>query len=260
MTENALTVFGSYNAEDDFAQMRQQDKILPRLRLGADMSQPVKDRLVNSGDWFNSAANETVFAKGVIGKIIPLISWLEWIEWNPDKAAPNGTGPGKKILARTTDYPSELASSAERFEKVMTLKGEKLKVTEYYNFLVLVPEYFGNYKDMMLLNFSRTGHKIGKQWLNRMRNFRLDDGAGGKLQAPMPAVCWELSQTQDKNDAGETYWVPTIGKGTILPNEVIAATLQAAQRCKDEREKYKAANATTDDGETTTNTPINPDL
>ena len=228
--QHALSIYGDYNRDDDFAGMRQQDLNLPRLRLMAFNHKLVKERKANAGAWVDTAAEATVIDSGQVGILIPLMFWLEWIEWNPDKAAK------QPIIARSSDPLSELAKSAERFEKIRGTDGkEKLKVTEYYSFLVLAPQYFGNYTDMLLLNYSKTGHKVGKAWLNRMRGFKIQEGEQ-KIGAPMWAVGWEFGSKVEVNDKGEDYYVPVVGSGKLIPQEAVETVKTVALECKARRQ------------------------
>jgi hypothetical protein len=246
----STSLFGDYNAEDDFKDMRAQDKVLPRLRLAQHTSNQVKEGLVKPGAWFNSATVGTVIPHDKMGVIIPIMFWLEWMEWNPNKDAPKGIGPGKAILARDTDPNGELAKSAARFEKIMTKRGEKMRVTEYYSFLVLAPEATGNYTDMMMLNFSKTAHKVGKMWLNRMRSFMVKGPTGMPERCPMAAVAWDLGREEAVKD-GDKYFVPKIGEGKLLPLDVISTTIGVAREAALRRNDVVRANVAEDEKEAT---------
>jgi hypothetical protein len=243
--ELSTKTFGDYNADEDFKDMRDSDLIMPRLRLCQHTSKQAKEGVVKAGSYYNSATNETVIAADKVGLVIPIMFWLEWNEWNPDKTAKPGTGPGLQILARSTDPNSEIAQAAQRFDKIMTPKGEKIRVTEYYSFLVLVPEYTGDYTTPMLLSFSRTSHKAGKQWLNRMRNMAYKNAAGSFEKVPMPCAMWELSRSTEKKD-GDDFFVQKVGQGTVLAPDIFATTLQTAAMYKAKRDQIVKSNVAAD--------------
>lgn len=246
----STNLFGDYNAGEDFKDMRASDLILPRLRLMAFNHQLVKERKAEAGAWVDTSTEATVIKSGEVGTLVPLLYFLEWIEWSPDKTAK------KPIIARSTDPLSALAKSAERFEKItVPLKGERLRVTEYYSFLVLAPQYFGNWSDMMMLNFSKTGHKIGKSWLNRMRGFKVKDGEQ-TVQAPMWAVGWDVGSKVAVNDANEDYYIPVVGNGTLIPAEAMDTVRCVANECKSRRQALMDRNSNVADAATETEATV----
>ncbi len=183
--------------------------------------------------------------------------FLEWIEWDIDKMAK------KPIVERSADPLSALAKSAERFEKIRGKDGkERLKVTEYYSFLVLAPNYFGNWTDMMMLNFSKSGHKTGKQWLNRMRGFKVKDGEN-LVAAPMCVVGWDLGSKVEVNDRNEDYYVPVVGSGKLIPQDCFETTIAIANECKARRQQLIDKNSNVNDkpeGESEASAEADPSL
>ena len=83
---NDLSIYSSAN--DDFAGVRQQDVIMPRLMLQQSNSPGVQDGKYKMGDIVDSQQESAAIGIGSTGSIVPLMFWLEWIEWNPDRAAP----------------------------------------------------------------------------------------------------------------------------------------------------------------------------
>lgn len=237
-TNNALSLYGSYNIEDDFKEMRQQDKILPRLMLMQGQSKPVMERKAGVGDWIESSGQNVVIKGGESKLIIPLMFWLEWIEWNP-----NRKDTTKRILNRSTDPNSELAKLAAARVKVKNEQGKDVnKVNETYTFLVLVPEFTGDYENPMLLSFARSGYFPGKQWLNRMRGISRDIG-GQKVKVPMPAAAWAFSSAMKEQP--EIHQIPVIGAATFLEDEIAAMTLAVAGKCNTARDAIKGVSLAT---------------
>ncbi len=229
MTDNLPSIYGDYNAADDFKDMRPQDKLLPRLRLMNFSSPLVKAQKAHAGAWVDSATEATVIPSGETGVLIAVMYFNEWIEWNVDK----GCAPEKRIVARSADPMSEIAKAADRREEVQTPKGMKPRVTEYYSFLALAPGYFGNYTDLVMMNFARSAHRVGKAWLNRMRGFKIKEGEN-VIQAPMWAVGWDIGSSVKQKD-GDDYYIPMIGNGTLVPNDAVPTVRQVALDCKASR-------------------------
>ena len=238
-------VFG-HNARDDFKDMGEKDIILQRLRPAQASLEIVKDGRAAIGDWVLDGTGDIVFpAAQAGGDVIPIGWFKEWIEWNPDK-----TDKVKKILNRSSDPTTEvgkkLSRMAEGRVKIMTKKGEQYAVTEYYNFIVLIPAYTGNYSDFFLLSFSRTGHKIGKQWLNKLRNRKVDvtvaegpdAGKTIKVDAPIYACQWRVDTKPEMNPEGEEYLVPVIGNGEQLPSEYWPGLREIADAFKARRAAF----------------------
>lgn len=231
-TANALSIYGSYNKDLDFADMRPQDVIIPRLNLMQYQTKPVKDEKAKAGDFFDSAAGVTAIERGTFGTVIPLLLWLEWIEWNPKR------GTDKRILAREVDPNGTLAKMAAKRETVVNSEGKKVqRVSETYTMLVLVPSYFNNYENMMLLSFARSAYFIGKQWINRMK--MLKNKVGDQyVNVPMPCAQWALSsekKTKDQND----FMVPKIGDATFLDAETCKWTMELAAKAREAKAAYQ---------------------
>ena len=200
MSENQII---QYNGAEDFADVRQQDIITPYLRLQQFTSPGVQEGKFTAGDYIISGEDKVAIKRGEAGWILPIMWWLQWIEWHPDRNAPKD----KRMLGKSFDPQSSLAARAGRFDKVIGADGkEKIAVTEYYNFIVLLPELTGNFDEMFVFGFSKSSHKVGKQWINRLRKIRL-----GEAIAPIWSNLWSLGSTLEKNANNEKYMVPSIG-------------------------------------------------
>lgn len=235
---NDLSLYTS--AQDDFSGMRQQDLIIPRVQLMQAISPQVTSGKWRMGQYIDMVQEQPVVDNGKVAKIVPLMFWLEWIEWNPDRAAPKD----KKVLARSTDPSSELAKMAEHYVEVDTPKGKRLRVTEYYNFIVLAPSYTGNYEDAFMINFSKSSHRTGKSWLNKLMKAKIRVG-DASIRAPIWAHAWELS-TKNENKDGNVYSMPIIGAGEMIPVEVHASVKAISDAMKQRRAEVMAKNANTE--------------
>lgn len=235
----AVSLFGGYRAEDDYKDMRQQDIILPRMRLiqstsdeakPAKLGEPAKNQM---GDWVNSADGSLLIGAGKSTKIVVVGYWIEWIEWNPQRGAKN------KILRKSSDPESKDGKEmAQLFERRVKVKGddgkEKLRITEVFHFLVLLPEVTKNYDEMFLLSLSRTSHKKGRELLNKCRGYKYPGNP--EPRSPIFSAHWNLSADIEVNERQETYMVPTfVGEATPvdtgwLPHVAALATEARARR------------------------------
>ncbi len=208
----STNVLSDYNVDDDFKDMRPQDRIIPRLQLMQGLSKTVRDRLATNGDWFDMTAKKVAIPYGKQLNLIPLVYWLEWIEWNPAKDGP-------KIIARSTDPIGQLARTCDARVEVKNSEGKMVqKVTEQYCFLCLAPEYTGTWFDCVQVSFGRTSHKVGKSWLNRLSIYRMDvtneNGTVERIKAPIFSAQWPLGAAPETNAKSQEYNIATIGNAT----------------------------------------------
>lgn len=240
---NDLSIYSSAN--DDFAEVRQQDVIMPRLMLQQSNSPGVQDGKYKMGDIVDSQQETPAIATGASGSIVPLMFWLEWIEWNPDRTAPKD----KKVLARSLDPASELASMAARYVEVDTPQGKRLRVTEYYHFITLMPSWSGNYSDCFMLSFAKSSHKVGKTFLNKLMKAKIKVG-DSLIKAPIWAHQWELSAKKEEKD-GNRFAVMSVGNGVLIPTEMHASVHELSEGFKARRKEMadKHSEATSNDAE-----------
>ena len=246
-------------ADDDFAQMRQRDIIMPNLRLMQPLSPlVVKQKVGSAGDFSVPATQEIIVPTGKIGKIVPLQFWLEWIEWNPNKRAGKNGNTEKIIIERSNDPTSNLAKRAERFEKITVEGKDRVAVTEYYNFICAFADEVDGIKDysrLFVINFSKTSHRTGKQFLNRLNNCKItvDDGEGGKtrVKAPIWANEWEIFSKVEENDDKESYYVIQIGSNSSVDTKHHETLFSQHALLKSRRDEIRNANtaANADDTE-----------
>jgi hypothetical protein len=193
-----------HNPEDDFADVRKRDIMTPRIM----MLQPTSPLVVDSngayrGGQFIDGSNILCNGSGESFEFIPLIRWLHWTEWNPDRKAPSD----KRILSRSFDINSWQAKEAEAFTKVKDPEGkEKLKITEYFNYIICVPGNDKNYSNLYMWNFARSSHKMGKMFLNRLMRIRQPNGS----VAAMYMNKFSMTSKMEKKD-DLRWFVPVIG-------------------------------------------------
>lgn len=240
-------VFGDYDRSSDFHGVDQHDLIIPRLKLGQAMDKNVQDAAnkLSVGDFYDSSTKTPVFKAGTTGKIVVIAQYKEWIEYNPDK-----TKKGKDIILNRSTDPNttlgrQLMAEAQAFVEIMTLKGPAFKVTEIYNYLVLVPEYTNDFTTMYLLSFYRAAHKHGKMFLNKlMRNVWKDPENPEAIvrDPPIFSSMWDIRSDVALNGAGEPYMVPVVGVGTPLSRDYFPSLRAISTSAKERLGKIKAAN------------------
>jgi hypothetical protein len=222
---SAVSIYGAYDSASDHTSLRQTDIILPRLGLMQFASKPVKERTAVAGAFINSATGETIIPHDKPQKVIPLCWWLEWVEWNPIRSEPN------RILNRSLDPHGDLARMSDARIKVRNDKGKEVyRVNEAYTFTLLLPEVFGNYDDMAVFSFQKTGHYTGKLWLNKIRALK-----SSGVAVPMPAAMWDLGAKLDSKD-GDEWMTPVVGSGVLLDIETAKYTMHKAAECRERKE------------------------
>lgn len=248
---NDLSLYSS--VEDDFKDMRKSDLIVPRVQLMQAISPQVTSGKWRMGQYIDMVQEQTVVDIGKTAKIVPLMFWLEWVEWNPDRSAPKD----KKVLNRSLDPSSQLAKMAENFVEVDTPKGKKLRVTEYYNFIVLIPSYSGNYEDAFIINFSKSSHRTGKAWLNKLMKARIKLG-DTFIRSPIWANEWELTTKNESKD-GNVYSLPIIGSSNMIPVEMHEQVKHNSDSMKAMRAEIIAKNAAAEDEGAAGHEPVDGD-
>ncbi len=227
---NALT---TYNADDDFQLMRKSDIIAPRLALQQFLSPGVTSQLYKPGDYVVESEKRVVVPFGKIGVVTPLMFWMNWIEWNPDR---DNADKDKKIIDSSFDPQSALCKRAERFEEVQTPKGPKLAVTEYYNWIVALngtpDKLVYNWDDLAVLNFSKSSHRRGKEFLNRLYKIKQPDGS----RAPMCSHNFDLKVEFVDGGPNKKYMVPEFGVSVReTPAEQLPMLLEMVQALRNSR-------------------------
>jgi hypothetical protein len=244
-------------ADDDFKDMRQRDMIMPNLRLMQALSPLVTEDAAKSGDFADVSTKTVIIPKESKKFVVPLIFWLEWIEWNPNRKA----AKDQRILNRSNDPSSELAKVAERWETIKVDGKDRARVTEYYNFIVAMAnemDGFTDFSQLYVLNFSKTGHRTGKMWLNKLKNskIRFEDGV---VKAPIWYNQWELYSILETKDT-DKFYTPQIGSSKATPVIAHDELKATCDMLKERRAEIMSKNTNeSDDTHTATppETPLN---
>lgn len=202
--------------EAGFEDMRGKDIELPRVKLIQRTSSEV-DSGVRPGSLVDHLTGDVLAEPGEALNIHIVLHYPSWIEWrHPDD--------GGGIIAASLDPKSALAARATRGE--VGAKG-KPAVTEYHNFIVILPMMGLDYP--MMLSFAKTNFKHGKRLLNlaRMRNVPI---YGGKYSIATVAKTnndykwseivpsndgWADEETFDVLKALHEHWKPIMKAGRI---------------------------------------------
>lgn len=231
-------------ADDDFADMRKKDLILPRASILQALSPDVVEGKYPAGTVVDSATKSVIAEPRKDGlKIVPLMFWLEWIEWNRVR----NVDKKERILGRSTDPQSDLAKRAEKWEVYTNDQGREVcTVTEYYNFTAaLVDPKRGNYDDVYLMGFARSSHRVGKMWLNRMLKTRINvDGAF--VRPPMCFMQWAFKTELIKKD-GFSFYAPCIGDGEETSRDLWPMLKAMSDEMKQRKHDIMERNSNKDD-------------
>ena len=181
--EKALTPVGSFGAMEpapDFAQdsnaglekIGSQDLAWPRAMLIQKTSKLLEDRNANVrfGDVINDLTGEKICDPETEVDIVPFFHFKSWIEW-----ADLDDGGG--VVRASLDEKSDVAMD---FVNQKRNASGGLLVTEYHNFLCLLPDRKDDSgkPQVVLVPMSKTSHKTGKKliMLARMRGKALYAG------------------------------------------------------------------------------------
>lgn len=230
-------------ADEDFADMRKKDMILPRANIMQALSPDVVDGKFPAGTVVDSSTKAILAEAKKDGlKIVPLMFWLEWIEWNRVR----NVDKKDRIVARSTDPQSELAKRADKWEVYTNDQGREVcTVTEYYNFVCVVIDPARNtYDDAYLIGFARSSHKQGKMWLNRMYKTRINV-EGAFVRPPMCFMQWAFKTELVKKD-GFSYYVPCIGDGDEVPRDLWPKLKQMSDDMKAMKQELMERNSNKD--------------
>lgn len=137
--------------------MRKQDIEFPRMKLYQKGTDGVGEKAgFLMGQMRNHLDVDDILIAGPGEEhkidVFVILHFLSWIEWSPEE--------GKGMIAASMDPRSRLAARAEAGERN---EKDKQAVTEYHNFLVVLP---GRPETPFLLSFSKTSYKSGKRLLN----------------------------------------------------------------------------------------------
>jgi len=211
-TQQALSTYMAKN--DDFADVRPQDKLTPRIKLMQMTSPQVADGKAMAGDMVLDSGDLLV-KRGGSTLFVPLMHWLSWVEFNPDRNCPKD----KRVIDRSVDPNSSLAQRAAKYEEVMQSNGKKaFAVTEAYNFVGLCPSV-GHFDTFYLLSFQRASHRVGKGLINKLMGIRAPDGS----RFPMFMSMFELSSLYKDEGPEKKYFIPSLDNRKDTPEDKLAS-------------------------------------
>ncbi len=166
--------------------MDASDLIIPRLVIMQGLSPQVIEGDRSVGEIVNSVTGEVVLGRDEEAHFIPVYHYKEWIQWG-DRDSNEG------IIDRTMDPDSALAQQG-----MSGAKGDDGKriVTEYHNFVVLIPSVSMEFA--FIIGCCRTNHSKGRALLALAR-FR--------GERPIFAGKYTLSAEKAENKAGQKYFV-----------------------------------------------------
>lgn len=170
--------------------VRAQDLIIPRAKLLQALSPEVDEGNNVSGQIIDSVTGEILADEENSIAFIPVFHFLQWIEWGERES-------NEGIIDQSLDPKGSLAMSVARREKKETKEGrEVFRVTEYHNFLVLLPEL--SMKFPRIISCSKTNHRRARQLLALMR---MREGC------PIYAGKYNLLTEKTENQNGQKYYV-----------------------------------------------------
>ncbi len=170
--------------------MRPEDMLIPRVVLMQALSPSVVEGSNRPGELVNSLSREVIV--GVDDSpmaFIPIFHYLEWIKWG-DREKNEG------MLDRSLDGDGALAMSAMRGERLQRGGKDVMVVTEYHNFICLMPEI--SLVAPIMIGCCRTNHKKGKQLLTLSKYRGKYDLFAGR---------YTITSTDEKNKVGQQYKV-----------------------------------------------------
>lgn len=171
--------------------MRPTDVLVPRLVLLQAMSPQVQEGGMPVGALLNSVTQEVVLPKGESLEFTIVYHYLEWFKWADRDST------GERILDRSLDPDGALAHSAMQMEKRNDSNGkEVMVVTEYHNFLCLIPSISEDYP--FVISCAKTNSKKAKKLLGLCK-FR-----GG---VPIFAGKYSVHTFLETSNVGNKYYV-----------------------------------------------------
>lgn len=186
--------------------MDARDLIIPRLMLMQGQSPQVQEGMARLGQVFASTTNEQVLDVDETCEFIPVYHYKEWIEWADRES-------GEGILDRSVDPDGELAMASARSERRTTSEGKEVfRVTEYHNFIVVLPHL--GLDRLLVISCARSNHKHGRALL-AMARYR----AG----APLFAGKYRLGARLEQNRRGQKYMVFSFENAGWADEEQFAA-------------------------------------
>ena len=150
-----------------FEETRQEDIIVPRIKVINALSPERQDKIADEGDILNSLTQEKLNGR----KFIPVKQYYSNIEWNPDRTAET------RIFCRSLDGRigqnndgALVCDSCKRnqFDNTKSGKEAQPACTSYLNFL----GFFEDDPMPVVLSFAKTNYNEGKKLLSIAKSMR----------------------------------------------------------------------------------------
>lgn len=172
---------------EGFENVRGKDIELPRLKLIQKGARESDVDGIAPGSITDTLSGEVIVGKDEEIEIVPALHYVSWIEW-----ADIDDGGG--IIDSSMDPKSTLAARANERDE-----DGKQVVTEYHNFIVLIPSL--GLDKPYLLCLSKTSFKHGRRLLMLARNRKAKDRNGNPVGAPLFAGKYKMStELVERND------------------------------------------------------------
>lgn len=177
------------NSMQGFEQTDATDYVVPRIILLQPNSPSVAEGKNQAGELIDSVSRQLLATKDTDFRFIPIVHTKQWIEWHP---ADSGLG----IKEMSLDPNSRLARRARAYEKG---PDGKFSVTEYHNFVVLIPGLGDGFeRKPYVLSFARSNYNHGRTFLTVARQ-------RGDGRAPLWSTVYGLNRELKSKDKWRWY-------------------------------------------------------
>lgn len=210
-----------------------QDVNIPRLKLGQAMTDEVKDKLVNEGDFFHSITKEVLIPVGKSGLIIPVAYVKEYVLWRDLQDGGGIFARANRVVLPDGSVKYAWNKPGQTFEHKLkgivpvkwttgqyieddgladfgsSIKGDAESMpaaVAHFNYIVALPE---RGYELLAVSLSKSAAKRAKDW-----NAMLKMGS-----APMFARQFNLQAVGDQNDQGQRYFNYSITPAGFLQSQ-----------------------------------------
>lgn len=173
----------------------QNDVLIPRLMLMQDLSELVKQRRADSGDYVHSGTGEVLIPKGQKAEFIPIVTYRDWLiqdRTNSGQWQPRKKGGIIRMTPENENWPVEAVENGQPIKRVKSI-----------NFFVLFVPRIDELP--FLVSFRKAGIQAGKQ-------LTTDFKVAQMKKVPPASKVYTLSSTQ------RTWDGYTFGVGVVEPS------------------------------------------
>lgn len=169
LTKKETSAMATYDPSMNygFEETKQEDIIVPRVKVINALSPERQDRIAEEGDILNSLTQEKLISR----RFIPIKQYYSNIEWNPDRNAE------VRIFCRSFDGRIGVCNDGTKacenckrnqFDNTKTGKEAQPPCTAYLNFL----GFFEDDPMPIVLSFAKTNYNEGKKMLSIAKSMR----------------------------------------------------------------------------------------